>query len=231
MTVRAALVAIAAAGLVAGTGQAQSRADEARIDDFALPASRAASSDVGVEQLTTTRDGAAAPAANSRSPELPQPQIAKPGERGALVQVGGDQQRSAAAAPSLSAVADGKPTASGPLGGTDLCDPQAPGAQTTPGCKRIIEQRAAEFAQARPSLVSAEAALLTLANAPERTADAATGRMARSADAEERASQELAAITLATAPPVATPEVPSAQADTLGATLAEIIVQIVTGGP
>ena len=93
------------------------------------------------------------------------------------------RQRSAQAAASLSKPADSRPTAAERLQGADRCDPQQAG-ERSKRCRRIIENRAAEYNRNEAPVLSPEQKISLEQAGIDRTGiDAATRQLATTGDA------------------------------------------------
>jgi hypothetical protein len=241
-------VRLAALALLVGVSapaMAQTQANPARLDDFAVGATHDDPSHV--EQLAPADDRPqGSPQPHDRAiatPEPPAPratalrQVSRPDqplEQAQLSTAGASPDASPAA---VSSTADSRPQGVEHLGGHDRCDPQLAGEELA-RCQRILELRAQEFNAPAPPQLSAEQKLL----AEQRVDDERTGRSPATRlrfasrdtpDADLQSNQELAALYLARQQtPQANASPPEEERTAADASLAQILagLQIQTGG-
>lgn len=241
-------VRLAALALLAGASApawAQTQANPARLDDFAVAA--AADDPSHVEQLGPAEDrvrGSPAPLERTilrpqaaGSPGTTLPQISTQGqapEPTQLSKVGASLDETPAA---VSSPADSRPQAVAHLGGHDRCDPQLAGEELA-RCQKILELRAQEFNAPAPPELSPEQRLLAEQRADDdhnRRSAATRLRLASrdEPDADLASNQELAALYLARQQaPSAVAKPPEEEQPVADATLAQILqgLQVQTGG-
>jgi hypothetical protein len=139
----------------------------------------------------------------------PTRQVNREPARSSMTAQASKEERSARGVAPLSQRSEGRETAIVRVGGSDRCDPQAPGA-TSGNCSRVIERRSADFARPVAPVLSPEQRLLVgqerLEPATVREAVRKVGRNVVDADATE--TQALAAV--ATPAPEASVTAPEA---------------------
>ncbi len=137
-------------------------------------------------------------------------------------------ERSAVSSAPLSNTGQSAPGAVARLEGNDRCDPQSNSVMTIALCKKVIEQRAEEFARQRATL-SPEQRLLADQSQRNSSVDdkgSLIRRIGRNADADARETQEIASLVLPGSPvdrPVPTEDLP---VDSDAAALADLITAI-----
>jgi hypothetical protein len=139
----------------------------------------------------------------------PTRQVNREPARSSMTAQASKEERSARGVAPLSQRSEGRETAIVRVGGSDRCDPQAPGA-TSGSCSRVIERRSADFARPVAPVLSPEQRLLVGQERSEpatvREAVRKVGRNVVDADATE--TQALAAV--ATPAPEASVTAPEA---------------------
>ncbi|MDQ8757801.1 hypothetical protein RCO27_16360 [Sphingosinicella sp. LHD-64] len=131
----------------------------------------------------------------------------------------------------LSSPAEGRTSAVARVEGRDRCDPRAPRESVSPECRRVIETRAAEFAQPDPTRLSPEQRLLGEQRMmPASSAQAAAQRLATNVgNPNAIEDQSIASVVLSrAAPPPGRPEEPE---PTESSAAIEAIVNAVVNPP
>jgi hypothetical protein len=219
------------ATVLAASGHAQDRSDQARLDDFAVPQAPAA---LPVDQVSP-RDTArlpeqrvdrtlAHPPASDATAAMPA-QLSTPGSGGAVAQLPSVRDSRLPTGTAVSNPADSAPGSIVRIGGNDRCDPQLT-QKFYAECLRILELRSGEFSAPEAPTLSAEQRLLV----EQRQRDEAVAEVsptlrlryatASQPDADLQSNQELASIYL----PDPTPPVPTVPAeDSKAADLGELL--------
>ena len=228
-------VATILAGL-SGPLAAQAQDNPARLDDFAVTASR--DNSLQVQQLSDSaervasasqpREQAVVPAEPAGQADAAVPQLSAAGQptspQAQLSKAGAAPDESAAA---VSSTAESRPQGVQRLGGTDRCDPQL-GDAALARCRQILELRAQEFHAPAPPQLSAEEQLLAeqQANRDEGAVRSPEARLRLASrddpDATLTSNQELATLYLDKQSPPPTPT-PDQAAPQLDASLAQIL--------
>lgn len=224
MRLALALSAVVALGL-ASPAYAQDGVDKTRLDEFAIPVSDAAGPPI--EQLGDRADSLtplSQPAADHEvavpgpapAERAPVAQISRPGQDTPAQQLSERGEARQLAAGAVSSSSDSRPRATGPIGGSDRCDPQLE-SERFEECLRVLELRAAEFSAPEAPKLSAEQVLLAERGSDSerlasRSSDLRLKLAAGDPDAEIASNQELASIYLdrarAEGQPVPAPEGP-----------------------
>src|SRR5690606_123917 len=203
-----ALSAVVALGL-ASPAYAQDGVDKTRLDEFAIPVSDAAGPPI--EQLGDRADSLtplSQPAADHEvavpgpapAERAPVAQISRPGQDTPAQQLSERGEARQLAAGAVSSSSDSRPRATGPIGGSDRCDPQLE-SERFEECLRVLERRAAEFSAPEAPKLSAERVLLAERGSDSerlasRSSDLGLKLAAGDPDAEIASNQELASIYL-----------------------------------